>query len=91
MFLANIKSAEKRIRQTARRTIRNRRVKSSVKTFMRRFEESLQAGDQENARVRLVIAVRAIDQAEAKGIIHRNNAARKKSRLARQFNRIATG
>ena len=89
--MANIKSAEKRIRQTARRTARNRHVKSSLKTSMRRFEESLQAGDRERTRARLVSAIRAIDQAEAKGIIHKNNAARKKSRLARMFNNTAAG
>lgn len=84
--MANIKSAEKRIRQTARRTARNRRVKSILKTSVRRFEEALKAGDREKVQARLVSAIREIDKAEAKGIIHKNNAARKKSRLTRLFN-----
>ncbi|NLA27277.1 MAG: 30S ribosomal protein S20 [Firmicutes bacterium] len=85
------KSAEKRMRQTVVRTARNRRVKSMVKTAMRRFEEALQEGDRELARTRLVTAVRRIDQAAAKGVIHKNNAARKKSRLTRLFNQSAAG
>lgn len=89
--MPNIKSAKKSMRQIARRTDRNRRIKSSLRTFMRRFEESLQAGDREEARLRLTNAIRAIDKAEAKGVIHKNNAARKKSRLAQRFNRIAAG
>ncbi len=89
--MANIKSAKKRIRQIAQRTARNRSIKSNLKTFMHHFEESLLTGDREQARIRLVGAIRAIDKAEAKGIIHKNNAARKKSRLTRKFNRIAAG
>lgn len=85
------RSAEKRMRQTVKRTARNRRIKSMVKTTIRRFEEAIQSGDREVARIGLIKAVRRIDQAAAKGIIHRNNAARKKSRLTRLFNRSAAG
>lgn len=85
------RSAEKRMRQTITRTARNRRVKSMVKTATRRFEEALQSGDHELARNRLIAAIRRIDQAAAKGVIHKNNAARKKSRLTRLFNQNAAG
>lgn len=85
------RSAEKRMRQTVVRTARNRRVKSVVKTAMRRFEEAIQEGDSELARDRLITAVRRIDQAAARGIIHKNNAARKKSRLTRLFNQSTAG
>jgi len=85
------KSAEKRMRQTLKRTARNRRVKSIVKTATRRFEEAIQSGDRELAQSRLIAAIRKIDQAAAKGVIHKNNAARKKSRLTRLFNRFAAG
>ncbi len=85
------KSAEKRMRQTVTRTARNRRVKSMVKTAVRRFEEATLSGDRELARSRLIAAVRRIDQAVAKGILHKNNAARKKSRLTRLFNQNAAG
>lgn len=65
----------------------NRRVKSMLKTSIRRFEESLQNGDYEDARTKLQAAVSQIDKAAAKGILHRNNAARKKSRLSRLYDR----
>ncbi len=85
------KSAKKRMRQTVTRTARNRRVKSTVKTAMRRFEEAIRGGDVELARTRLIAAVRRIDQAAARGVLHKNNAARKKSRLTRLFNQNAAG
>lgn len=85
------KSAKKRMRQTVTRTARNRRVKSMVKTSMRRFEEAIQGGNVELARTRLIAAVRRIDQAAARGVLHKNNAARKKSRLTRLFNQNAAG
>ncbi len=85
------KSAKKRMRQTVTRTARNRRLKSTVKTAMRRFEEAIQGGDAELARTRLIAAVRRIDQAAARGVLHKNNAARKKSRLTRLFNQNAAG
>jgi len=89
--LPNTKSAEKRIRQTEKRTARNRRIKSIVKTSIRRFEEVMQSGDVETARVKLLSATRQIDKAAAKGIIHKNTAARKKSQMARNFNNAAAG
>jgi len=89
--LPNIKSAAKRARQNIIREQRNRRVKSMLRTSIRRFEESLQSGDNEDARNKLYDAVRQIDKAAAKGILHKNNAARKKSSLSRKFNQTATG
>lgn len=89
--MPNIKSAAKRTRQTAKRELRNKRIKSLLKTSIRRFEEALQSGDQEAARNKLDAAVRQIDKAAAKGIVHKNNAARKKSSLCRKYNQIAAG
>ncbi|MGM0687984.1 MAG: 30S ribosomal protein S20 [Bacillota bacterium] len=86
--MPNIKSAAKRARQNLKREIRNRRIKSLLKTSIRRFEESLQNGDHEDAQAKLHAAVRQIDRAAAKGILHKNNAARKKSRLNRQLHNI---
>ncbi len=83
--MANIRSAAKRARQNIKREMHNRRVKSMLKTSIRRFEESLRSGDHEDAKTRLHAAVRQIDKAAAKGILHRNNAARKKSRLSRLY------
>ncbi|HOL18378.1 MAG TPA: 30S ribosomal protein S20 [Bacillota bacterium] len=85
--MPNTKSAEKRVRQTKIRTARNRRIKSIVKTSIRRFEEAVQAGDMDTAKAKMVAAASLIDKAAAKGVIHKNNAARKKSRLARILNR----
>jgi small subunit ribosomal protein S20 len=62
-----------------------------VKTSIRRFEEALDSGDQETARARLLAAIRQIDKAADRGIVHKNNAARKKSRLTRLLNRSAAG
>lgn len=85
--MPNIKSAAKRARQNITREKRNRRIKSMLKTSIRRFEESMQSGDMEEARVKLNAAVRQIDKAAARGVVHKNNAARKKSRLNRMINK----
>jgi small subunit ribosomal protein S20 len=87
--LPNTKSAAKRARQIKVRTARNRRYKSMIKTSIRRFEEALQSGDLESSKIRLIAAIRQIDKAAAKGVVHKNNAARKKSRLTRLYNKHA--
>lgn len=84
--MPNIKSAAKRVRQNIKRELRNRRHKSMLKSAIRRFEESLQSGNREEAQIKLHAATRQIDKAAARGIVHKNNAARKKSRLNRLFN-----
>ncbi len=89
--MPNIRSAAKRARQTEKRELRNKRTKSLVKSSIRNFEEALQLGDEEEAKNRLYQAVRQIDKAAAKGILHKNNAARKKSSLSRRFNQKASG
>ena len=89
--MPNTKSAEKRVRQVVARTANNRRAKSTVKTAIRRFEEALKSGDRENAQVKLTAAIRLIDKAAARGVVHKNTAARKKSRLTRQLNKSAAG
>ncbi len=89
--MANIRSAAKRARQNIKREQRNRQIKSLLKTSIRRFEESLQNGDAEETRMKFNTAVSQIDKAAAKGIIHKNNAARKKSRLSYTYNQSLTG
>ncbi len=83
--MPNTPTARKRMKQIAKRTQINKAVKSRMKTAMRRFEESLKRGDAEEAHVNMKKAVRMIDKAVAKGVIHKNNAARKKSQLMRKF------
>lgn len=87
--MANTRSAEKRIRQTRVRTLRNRIYKSRVKTAVRRFEEALAEGDRARAAELLRKASSVIDKAAKKGVIHANAAARRKSRLYRRFNEPA--
>jgi len=85
--LANIKSAIKRIRITEVKTLRNRMVKSSVKTFIKKFEESIAAGNLEDAKRMYPRISHVIDKAAAKGVLHRNTASRKKSKLALKLNK----
>jgi small subunit ribosomal protein S20 len=83
--VANIKSQIKRNRQNAERRARNKSVRSFLKTKVKRFDEALAAGDEDGARRALRVASRELDKAAGKGIIHRNKAANKKSRLARRL------
>ena len=87
--MANIKSAMKRAEITQVRTKRNAAYKSMMKTAIRRFENALKAGDLEEAGVLLIKASRMIDKVETKGVIHKNTASRKKSRLAKALNRAS--
>ncbi|MCL2753950.1 MAG: 30S ribosomal protein S20 [Defluviitaleaceae bacterium] len=87
--MANIKSAKKRIRVTAKQTMRNRMIKSRTKTVMRRVVEAVGAGDKNAAQNALLTAVKVIDKAASKGVYHKNNAARKKSKLAKMVNRVS--
>jgi len=84
--LANIKSQMKRNRQNETARMRNKSVRSALKTHARRVREHLAAGDREAAEAAYGRAARAYDKAASKGVIHRNNAANHKSRLARAVN-----
>jgi small subunit ribosomal protein S20 len=84
--MPNIKSAEKRVLVTARRSLRNASLKSALRTTFKKFEAAVAANDIDQARTALKIATRALDKAATKGIIHRNTASRKKSRLTRRLN-----
>ncbi|ABO51015.1 SSU ribosomal protein S20P [Desulforamulus reducens MI-1] len=87
--MPNIKSAIKRVEITKARTIRNASIKSAVKTAIRRYEEALAKADKEVAETALRNAMVAVDKAVTKGVLHKNAAARKKSRLTKRFNKIA--
>lgn len=80
--MANIKSAQKRVSITAKQNLRNRMVASAVKTSIRRFNQALAAGDAQAAEAAYTKAVSTVDKAAGKGVIHKNAANRKKSRLA---------
>ena len=86
-------SAKKQARAGARRTARNRAVRSEVKTLIVKARRSLRAGGDGAADRETVTgeALQSLDRAAAKGILHRNNAARRKSRLAKQLARVGAG
>jgi small subunit ribosomal protein S20 len=81
--MANIHSQKKRIQRAARERLENRRYTSRIKTFFRRLESAIAAGDDDAADTEHRMLVQAIDKAVKAGAIHRNNGARKKSRAAR--------
>lgn len=80
--MANIKSAMKRVGITAKQNLRNRMVKSEVKTSIKRFDQAMEAGDQAVADAAYIKAVSTVDKAAGKGVIHKNAANRKKAQLA---------
>lgn len=85
--MPNTKQALKRMRVTAKRTARNRHVKSTVKTAVRRFSDTLGQGDLDTTRDTLKTAIKKLDKAVSKGVVHKNAAARKKSRLTKRLNK----
>ena len=86
--MANIKSQEKRNRTNERRRLRNKSVKSSLHTAVRGFREAIEAGDKDKAGELLTATSRKLDKAASKGVIHKNQAANRKSALAHAFNKI---
>ena len=87
--MANIKSQIKRIRTNEKRRLRNQSVKSELKTLVRKTREAVEAGDKEAAVECLKAASRKLDKAVSKGVIHKNQAANRKSKLARRVASIA--
>jgi small subunit ribosomal protein S20 len=82
--VANIKSQIKRNKQNEAARLRNKSVKSSLRTAIRKFKEATEAGETERAAGLLRSASRELDKAVAKGVIHRNQAANKKSAMAKK-------
>jgi len=83
--LANTRSAKKRIRQTERRRLRNRPILARVRSYLKRAQTVDPASDPDAARRTVLAAIQELDRAAAKGILHKNNAARRKSRLLRRL------
>jgi small subunit ribosomal protein S20 len=86
-IMANIKSAKKRISVIQKKTLRNRRVKGHIKAVLKNFEGAIASGEQSIAKEKLVLAEKKLKQAAAKGTIHKNTAARKVSRLTKNYNK----
>lgn len=84
--MANHASAIKRHKQSEKRRLRNATVKSSLKTAVKKVKEAATAGNADEAKTNLQKAVSELDRAVTKGVLHRNNASRKISRLTKQLN-----
>jgi small subunit ribosomal protein S20 len=80
--MANTASARKRIRQTEKRTVRNRARRSRVRTFLRKVEQAISGGDKTQAQDAFRAAQPELHRAVTKGVFHRNTVARKLSRLS---------
>lgn len=87
--MANIKSAKKRINVIEKKTLRNKMIKSKVKTVIKKVEAAIAAGDKAAAQAALTEAIGVISKAASKGIYHKNTAARKVSRLTKAVNAMA--
>ena len=88
--MANIKSAIKRIRTSEKRRIRNAAVRSTVRTSLKGARAAIEGGQAAQARETLQHTIKVLDKAVTKGVVHKNTAARKKSRLTRQLNALAS-
>jgi small subunit ribosomal protein S20 len=86
--VANIKSQIKRIKQNEKARQRNKAVKSELRTYVRKFREAADAGDVEEATVALRLASRKLDKAVSKGVIHKNQAANRKSAIAKRLTEL---
>ena len=86
--MANIKSQIKRIGTNEKARLRNKGVKSSLKTAVRRFREAADTGDRDAALAAMTVASRQLDKAASKGVIHANQAANRKSAMAKRANAL---
>lgn len=86
--MANIKQQKKRVLTNEKSRVRNQAVKSELKTLVRKTREAVEAGDKELAETNLRAAARKLDVAVSKGVIHRNQAAQRKSKLAKRVNEM---
>ena len=87
--MPNIKSAKKRVKVTEAKALRNQIFKSQMKTLIKKYDAAVAAGDRELATAAYKVAVKKIDQAVSHGILHKNNAARKKSAFTKKLNAMA--
>jgi small subunit ribosomal protein S20 len=85
----NIKSAKKRVKVIEKKTLINLSHKTALKTAVKKFEAAVAAGDKENAQTLFNDAVKKLDRGVSQGILHKNNAARKKSQLALKLAKLA--
>ncbi len=84
--MPNIKSAKKRVKIIEKKTLRNNMIKSGYKSAVKKFEQAIEAGNVEEAKVLFTEATKKIDQACTKGVLVKNTASRKKSNLSKKLN-----
>lgn len=84
--MPNIKSAKKRVKVNSFKAMNNQMSKSALKTTLKKFETAVVSGDKEQAAAAYKAAVKAVDQAAAKHLVHKNNAANKKSKMTTKLN-----
>ena len=84
--MANIKSQIKRNKQNQKRRMRNRVYRGTARTYVRKAEAAIKVGDAQASQEETLKAIKALDKAASKGVIHKNNAARHKSRLVKKLN-----
>ena len=87
--MANIKQQQKRVLTNEKRRVRNKSIRSATRTEIRKFREAVESGDKAAAEAQLRVASRKLDKAVSKGVIHRNQAANRKSKLAKRVNALA--
>ena len=88
--MANIKSQIKRIKTNEKARQRNKAVKSELRTYVRKFREAVETGNVEEATVAMRTASRKLDKAVSKGVIHKNQAANRKSAIAQRLSELAS-
>ena len=87
--MPNIKSAKKRVMVNQAKAMQNKAAKSALKTDIKKFESAVAEGNRSEADVAYKLAVKAVDKAVVKGLLHKNNAANKKSSLTLKLNKLA--
>lgn len=87
--MANIKSQKKRIKTNEKARLRNKAIKSELRTYTRKFQDAVAVGDAEKAAEAAKVANRALDKAVSKGVIHKNQAANRKSSISKAAHKLA--
>ncbi|SHI00280.1 30S ribosomal protein S20 [Clostridium grantii] len=87
--MANVQSAKKKIKVIKTKTLRNKMIKSALKTQIKKFEVALESNNASTAAVELKACVKALDMAASKGVLHKNKVARTKSRLTAKLNGLS--
>ncbi len=87
--MPNIKSAKKRVKVISTKTLQNKMTKTALKTAVKKFDAAVEAGDKALAATEYKTVVKKLDRAASKGLLHKNNAARKKSQATNKLNKLS--